>query len=156
MKLITVLAAMLTLSFNSLSYAESFNENDILGYWLSESGKGVIEIYRAGEKFEGKIVWVKDLHEGVVDEKLDHKNPKKELQTRSILGLKNLQGFTFKKSKWKDGSIYDPAKGKTYSSYMTLEDKDTLKLRGYIGIALLGRTSVMKRQRTAIPDSYTN
>jgi len=154
MKFIAVLVAMLTLSFNSLSYAESYKEDDILGYWLSESGKGVIEIYRAGDKFEGKIVWVKDLHEGVVDEKLDLKNPKKELQKRSILGLKNLQGFTFKKAKWKDGSIYDPAKGKTYSSYMTLKNKDTLKLRGYIGIALLGRTSVMKRQRSAIPDSY--
>jgi len=154
MKFSKILTSLMVLLVSSNTFAAGFSEDDILGYWLSESGKGVVEIYRAGDKFEGKIVWVKDLHEGVVKEKLDVKNPKKELQTRSILGLKNLQGFTFKKSKWKDGSVYDPAKGKTYSSFMMLKDIDTLKLRGYIGIALLGRTSVMKRQRSAIPDSY--
>ena len=91
----------------------------------------------------------------MIKEKLDVKNPKKDLQARSLIGLKNLEGFSFKKDKWKGGTVYDPAKGKTYSSYMSLKDIDTLKLRGYIGIALLGRTSVMKRQKSAVPDSYS-
>lgn len=155
MKRIQILMSMLLLSLSSSAFAASFNESDVLGFWLSESGKGVVEIYRAGDKFEGKIVWVKDIHEGVLKEKLDVKNPKKELQSRSLIGLKNLQGFSFKKDKWKGGTVYDPAKGKTYSSYMSLKNIDTLKLRGYIGIALLGRTSVMTRQKTAIPDSYS-
>ena len=155
MKLMKLFSSLILLSITSVVSAASVNENDILGFWLSESGKGVIEIYRTGDKFEGKVVWVKDIHEAVVKAKFDIKNPKKELQSRSLLGLKNLEGFSFKKDQWKGGTVYDPAKGKTYSSYMSLKDIDTLKLRGYIGIALLGRTSVLKRQKSSIPDSYS-
>ena len=46
---------------------------------------------------------------------------------------------------WKGGDIYDPESGKTYSSYMFLKDKNTLKVRGYVGISLFGRTEVWTR-----------
>ena len=41
---------------------------------------------------------------------------------------------------WEDGTILDPKSGKTYSCYITFEDENTLKVRGYIGFSLLGRT----------------
>jgi uncharacterized protein (DUF2147 family) len=44
------------------------------------------------------------------------------------------------------GSIYDTDNGKTYSCKMTL-DNDTLKVRGFVGISLFGRTTVWKRKR---------
>jgi len=40
--------------------------------------------------------------------------------------------------------IYDPKNGKTYSCKMTYKGK-TLDIRGYIGISLLGRTTVWER-----------
>ena len=42
---------------------------------------------------------------------------------------------------YKDGTIYDPKSGKTYSCKMTI-DGNKLKIRGYIGISLFGRTEV--------------
>ena len=46
---------------------------------------------------------------------------------------------------WKGGTIYDPEEGKTYRCKMTLTDVDILRVRGFIGISLLGRTTVWKR-----------
>jgi uncharacterized protein (DUF2147 family) len=47
---------------------------------------------------------------------------------------------------WSGGFIYDPNSGKTYRCKLKLKDRNTLKLRGYIGISLLGRTDVWTRQ----------
>jgi uncharacterized protein (DUF2147 family) len=46
---------------------------------------------------------------------------------------------------WKGGDIYDPESGKTYSSYMYLKDRNTLKVRGYVGVSLFGRTETWTR-----------
>jgi len=48
---------------------------------------------------------------------------------------------------WSDGSILDPAKGKTYRAKARLvEGGDKLEVRGYIGIEALGRTQTWIRQ----------
>jgi uncharacterized protein (DUF2147 family) len=41
---------------------------------------------------------------------------------------------------WRDGSLYDPESGNTYSGKLSLNPDGTLSLRGYLGISLLGRT----------------
>ena len=76
---------------------------------------------------------------------LDKNNPDAGKQTRPVLGLVILTGFRFDTDAWDDGDVYDPEKGKTYSCTMTLKDKNTLKVRGYIGISLIGRTEVWTR-----------
>jgi len=48
---------------------------------------------------------------------------------------------------WSDGTILDPAKGKTYRSKARLLDGgDKLEVRGYIGIEALGRSQTWVRQ----------
>jgi uncharacterized protein (DUF2147 family) len=147
---------LVTLLFLSKSTALSAEQkaDDILGFWLSQSKRGVIEIYRNKNLYEGKIVWVKDIWEGGNKVKLDVKNPDNNLRKRKLIDLINLQGFHYKNNQWKNGQVYDPAKGKNYHSYISMPDMNTLKLRGYIGVALFGRTSTMIRQRSAIPDQY--
>jgi len=48
------------------------------------------------------------------------------------------------KGKWKNGYIYDPDNGKTYRCKAQLKG-DTLKVRGFIGVSLLGRNSEWTR-----------
>ena len=43
------------------------------------------------------------------------------------------------------GKILDPKNGKEYKCYIKLIDNNTLKLRGYIGISMFGRTAIWKR-----------
>jgi uncharacterized protein (DUF2147 family) len=49
------------------------------------------------------------------------------------------------KDRWKKGIIYAPDDGKTYKCKLTMEEPDRLKVRGYIGISMLGRTEEWTR-----------
>jgi uncharacterized protein (DUF2147 family) len=40
----------------------------------------------------------------------------------------------------KTGAFIDPKNGKEYKCVMTLKDPNTLDVRGYVGITLIGRT----------------
>lgn len=120
--------------------------DDIIGTWLT-SGKepAKIQIYKSGEKFYGKIVWLQNPTDKGRP-KVDNNNPDKAKRNNPVIGLVILAGFRFNgDDEWKGGDIYDPESGKTYSSYMYMKDKKTLKLRGYIGISLFGRTETWIR-----------
>ncbi len=127
--------------------------DDIVGVWDNQEKDAKIEIFKCGEKFCGKIVFLKepnyppDSREGMPGmPKLDHKNPKSELRKVPVIGLEIMRDFTFSgDNAWKRGKVYDPKSGNTYSGKMTLVSPTQLKLRGFIGISLFGRTDVWTR-----------
>ena len=127
--------------------------DDILGIWLNQEKNAKIEVLKCGETYCGKIVWLKepnypeDSRDGIPGtQKLDHNNPQKDLRSVPVLGLQIVHDFTYSgENVWKDGKIYDPKKGKTYSGKMTLVSPNQLNLRGFIGISLIGRTSLWTR-----------
>ncbi len=88
----------------------------------------------------GKTIFEAD---GVTSKK-DTKNTDEKLRTRNLKDLVMLTDFVYEDGEWTDGKIYDPKSGKTYSSTIKLQG-NTLSLRGYVGISLLGRTSVWTR-----------
>ena len=122
-------------------------KDDVLGKWLNPTGEGQIEIYKKGDKYFGKLVWIKDPTDENGKPKKDEKNPNESLRSKPILGLEILKNFVFDDGKWVDGSIYDPKSGKTYSCKLTLKDDKQLSIRGFIGVSLIGRTEVWKRIR---------
>lgn len=125
------------------------NPDAIVGYWKTGDGKGIVQIYKKGDKYFGKIVWLaepKDPETGAA--KLDKKNEKEALRKRPLIGLENLTNFTYvKEGLWEEGEIYDPKSGETYSCTLKLTDANTLDVRGYVGISLFGRTDTWKRQK---------
>jgi len=124
--------------------ASAQKADDILGKWINPSGEGQVLIYKKDNKYYGKLVWLK-IPDRDGKPKMDIKNPDKALQSRPELGLELLQDFTFNgEDVYEDGTIYDPKSGKTYSCKMTLEGT-SLKIRGYVGISLFGRTEVWTR-----------
>lgn len=120
------------------------NKDAIVGKWLNPSGEGQIEIYKKGDKYYGKLAWIKEPNLNGKP-KLDAKNPDVKLQKRPLLNLELLKDFTYEDGKWTDGTIYDPKSGKNYSCNMTLKSADILNVRGYVGISLLGRSETFKR-----------
>ena len=46
---------------------------------------------------------------------------------------------------YENGRLFDPKNGKTYSGSAQLLNNNQLKLRGYIGIKLLGRSQIWQR-----------
>jgi uncharacterized protein (DUF2147 family) len=120
--------------------------DDIIGVWLTSGREPAkIQVYKSGKKFYGKIIWLKNPAENG-KQRVDGNNPDKEKRNHPIIGLVILTAFKFDgDGEWKGGDIYDPESGKTYSSYMYLKDRNTLKVRGYVGVSLFGRTETWTR-----------
>lgn len=140
MRYIYALSSVFWLVLLSLNgFAQS--SDDIIGRWMSEDGKGIIEIYKSQEtkKYFGKVVWLKESlgKDG---------NPIKDVNGNPILNMVNLKDFLFADGHWKDGTVYDPESGKTYYSKLSLDNTNTLKLRGSIDpMGWIGKTTYWER-----------
>jgi uncharacterized protein (DUF2147 family) len=118
---------------------------DIEGTWLSGDGDGLIAIRVDDGGIRATILG--SPNESPDRAKTDVKNPDPALRGRPLVGLELFKGFRYDgNGAWSGGSIYDPNNGKTYSCKITLVGPDTLKVRGFIGIALIGRTETWKRR----------
>jgi uncharacterized protein (DUF2147 family) len=119
----------------------------VLGNWLTEEDRAIVEIYRCDDRYCGRIVWLKEPKNAEGMDKQDTENPDPTKRKRKILGLDMVWGFEYEgDNKWVGGKIYDPDTGKSYSCKMSLEG-GALKVRGYVGISLIGRTTVWTRKK---------
>lgn len=141
-----------TLLLLTATTAFGAGSTSILGIWKTEMDESKVEIFRCGEKFCGKIVWLKnpnytDSKDGEIGTPvIDRHNSESALRKRPVLGLRIMEGFTEQSaSYWGNGTCYDPKSGNTYRGKIHLAAPDRLELRGYIGIPLFGRTSVWTR-----------
>ena len=71
---------------------------------------------------------------------------KGENKNKPIEGLVILKDLILEDDTWDNGTILDPKSGKIYDCYISLEDDNTLKVRGFLGFSLLGRTQIWKRK----------
>lgn len=123
----------------------SFSQS-VVGKWKTiddETGKekGIVVVYEKDGKIYGKI-------SEILEE--EHRNKKCTLcegsdKDKPILGLTFIKGLTKDGNEYNGGKILDPQNGKLYKCYITLENNDKLKVRGYIGISLFGRTQYWYR-----------
>ncbi|TWW01591.1 DUF2147 domain-containing protein [Chitinophaga pinensis] len=143
MKTLTLLFFSMIIATGSL-FAQNGTADKILGTWLNEEKDGKIEIYKSGNKYFGKLVWGKNMYEPDGSSRTDIKNPDTKLRTRKLQDLVILTNFTFDDDEWEGGKIYDPKSGKTYSCVMKFKGS-SLQIRGYIGISMLGRTTIWTR-----------
>ena len=126
--------------------AQAQEAQTVLGEWYTEEKKAKVEIYECETGYCGKIVWLKEPNNPDGTQKLDDENPDTSLRSRTIIGSNILTGLEYEgDGEWEDGEIYDPESGKTYSCLMELEDDDTLEVRGFIGLSLIGRSQTWTR-----------
>ena len=132
-----------------VSFAQISEADAVIGTWLVQDKKATVDIFKRGQKYFGKISWLKEPNNEQGKPKVDKENSEEKLRGRPILGLEMLRDFEYDEDYvWEDGEIYDPKNGKTYSCKMTLSpDGRTLDVRGYIGISLIGRTQIWTRQK---------
>jgi uncharacterized protein (DUF2147 family) len=133
------------------SFALSGYSQTVIGRWktvddVTKKELSVVEIYTSNGKIYGKVVEIFDATKRdrlCTDCEGDDKN-------KPVLGMVIIRGLTKEGDEYNGGQILDPKNGKTYKCYLTLESKDKLKVRGYIGISLLGRTQYWYRLKTTI------
>ena len=122
----------------SIAWAQTSPADAVLGTWLSADKDGKVQIYKQGNKYFGKLVWMKTPRK-------DTENPDAKLRSKDLQGVVLLNNFEYNGKTWEDGTIYDPKNGKTYSCIIKKKDANTLDIRGYIGISLIGRTTTWTR-----------
>lgn len=144
----TLLFTLVVLFLSTFAFTQDSAEADRLtGVWEPSNGKVKVKIDKIGEKYYGKIVWLREPIDPATNEpKVDRNNPDEKLTSTPLRGYRILKDFTYTgKNEWSEGTIYDPENGSTYSCTIKMSDENTLDIRGYIGISALGRSDVWKR-----------
>ena len=122
-----------------------------IGYWKTVDDKtnkvkSIVHIYEEAGKIYGKII--KLFREPAEDQHPLCDKCEGELNKKPVLGLRIINGLTKDGDEWSGGTILDPDNGKNYRVYLKLEEGGKkLKVRGYIGFALLGRTQYWWREK---------
>ena len=140
--------ATLTLLFTTSALAQE-QEATPVGKWTTiddetKKPKSVIAIYEENGKLFGKI-------EKLFREPNEEQNPvcdkcEGALKNQPIIGMVIMRDLKKDDDEWTGGTILDPANGKTYKCKIAVEDKGKrLKVRGYVGMSLLGRTQKWNR-----------
>jgi uncharacterized protein (DUF2147 family) len=131
----------LALVFGNPVQAADDAQSRVLGNWLTEPKDGIIQVSQAADgTLQGRIVG------GNEPGKLDSENPDPARRSLVLRGQVIMSGLKYDGAgKWSSGSIYDPKGGSTYRCKIELRADGSLKVRGFIGFALLGKTQVWTR-----------
>lgn len=136
------LVIICSLFISSFTFGQS-----IVGNWETYDDKtnelkSIVEIYQKGDHYFGKIkeVLAKKRQELCTECEGDKKNT-------PIIGLVIIEDMEKDGDEFNDGTILDPESGTTYKCLLELENANKLKVRGYVGFSLLGRTQYWKRKQ---------
>ncbi|MBL4662829.1 MAG: DUF2147 domain-containing protein [Flavobacteriaceae bacterium] len=118
----------------------------VFGKWktiddVTGKARSCVEIYEEDGKVYGKIIKLINI---------EKENPMCDLcccedKGQPIIGMQFLRGLKKDGDKYNGGKILDPKTGKIYDCYITLEEDNILKVRGYINFPLMGRTQYWYR-----------
>lgn len=126
MKTDLICILILVQSYFPLSGDVQMNSDFILGDWVSSSGSRTVRIYKEGNKYLGHIV--------------SSKNPEEV----SELILWDLV-YDRKANEWKDGKIQLPEMDHSVECFVLADGKDSLKITGYHGWRIFGKTELYLR-----------
>ncbi|GAB4433866.1 MAG: DUF2147 domain-containing protein [Turneriella sp.] len=124
--------------------------NDVAGTWMTiddETGqpKSHINIWIDNGVAYGKIIKLLNRKPGEDPDPICDKCTGAD-HGKKVVGLVILRGLKQEGDEWKGGTIMDPKNGKTYKCKIKAENNgQTLRVRGFIGFSLLGRTQIWKK-----------
>ncbi|MDH3322218.1 MAG: DUF2147 domain-containing protein [Flavobacteriaceae bacterium] len=130
----------------TLSGIISISAQSVTGKWYTidpdtNEKETIIEVYQENNKVYAKIIQLlQDEDQGKVCDKCTGKD-----KDQPIEGMVILKGLEKDDDEWSGGQILDPKNGSYYKCYITLVEKNKLKIRGFIGFSLLGRTEYWYR-----------
>lgn len=121
-------------------------EPEVTGWWFDQSGQAGIRIERCGDRLCGTIRWLREPLAPSGGIRTDIHNDDPARRGQPICGLQILGNFRpDEPGEWVGGWIYNPEDGETYKSTMRLTEAGTLRVRGYVGISLLGKSQTWTR-----------
>lgn len=141
-------------SMFSAFFVMSAHAQSPVGEWLVEDGTARIRVLSCGSALWGVVSWTKDAPGK------DENNPDPAKQNRSVLGIPILIDMKAGKPNRWDGQVYNAENGETYTSHITLEGPNALRIDGCVlgGIICGGEnwtryTPVSKSEKPGAPDA---
>ena len=138
-KLLSAFALAISMTF-------SFSAS-IEGTWktiddITHQPKALVKIQRTGNTYFGTVTY---LFPGAMKICTMCSGQNKNRPILNLVILKGLKDVG--NNVYENGRLFDPESGRTYSGSAQLLNRDQLKLHGYIGIKLLGRSQIWQRVR---------
>lgn len=123
--------------FTALLFAIPAQAADpVEGLWLTQNERSVINVHECDQGLCGDIYWI--IEGGM---QYDSENPDASKHDTPMCGLRILYGFEKDdEGKWEDGNIYKADEGDLYNANVSMNDDGTLKVRGYVGISMFGKS----------------
>jgi uncharacterized protein (DUF2147 family) len=106
--------------------------NDATGIWRMENGRVTVRVSPCGGNLCGTVVGLKKPRDDKGRPRLDKENPNPSLRSRPVIGLTILSNMKPRGSGSWSGTIYNPDDGNTYSSNMTLQNPNTMRVKGCV------------------------
>ena len=135
----------LLLALISMGCSQMWSQ-EVIGQWktIDDStgdARSIVEIYQESGRVYGKIIKLLDPDkQGAVCVECQGAD-----KDQPVVGLVVIKGLEEDGDEYNGGKILDPESGKLYKCYIQLEEPDLLKVRGYIGISVVGRTQYWQR-----------
>lgn len=145
MKVITT-TFISVLALFSASFASAQEGDKIVGVYralgVDTQLWSEIQFTKCGDRYEGKIIWVEQTTDGNGKPLTDINNPDPKLRSTPANKIRVVWDIFYDAQKdiWTGGKIYNPMDGKTYDVQISFDTPNKLKVRGYIGKPLLGKT----------------
>jgi uncharacterized protein (DUF2147 family) len=137
-----VLVATFALQLASAQSKSVSGRDQIVGEWWTENREGRVRISKDRDgTFRGTTTCC--VHQDQLAR--DIHNPRPELRSRSTVGIVIIWKLKYADGEYADGYVYNPRDGKTYRIAAKVIDPQTIKIRGYLGIPLLGESQIWKR-----------
>lgn len=132
--------------FVLLSGIMTISSQSVIGKWKTfddktGDAKSIVEITEKDGKIYGKIIEI--LNPSKKNDKCT-KCPDQD-KNKPLEGLTIIKGLTKDGNEYTDGKILDPVSGKLYKCTVSLDGKNKLKVRGYVGVSAFGRTQTWSR-----------
>jgi uncharacterized protein (DUF2147 family) len=122
-------------AFGAVPLETSYPEDALAGKWWTEGKEGLMKIEKTKSgRFQVILLGGKE------EDKKDVNNPNPKLRERKLKGIVIMWNLKFEDGEYVDGYCYNPRDGNTYRVKMRITGPNSLRLRGYLAIPLLGQS----------------
>ena len=150
--ILSILSTLLFAGTIGDQYSQAAASEPVSGVWFNDTGRGAIELYPCNKELCGKIVWLREPLSASGRPLQDRNNPEPSRRGDKICGLEVIAGIEPQNDgTWDGGRIYDPQTGKTYNVAIERLGPKQLRITGYLGIKLLGKSFVWQRAPQSLP-----
>lgn len=149
--MLRALILMLTVSLLPLA-AQATDPASPVGRWRTidddtKSERSIVEVTKVGDELQGRVLRIFYRPDEKPDPVCDLCEGARKDQP--VIGMTFLWGLKPDGGNdWAGGAILDPKNGKIYNAKLSLTEAGSqLRVRGYIGTPLLGRTQIWHREK---------